>query len=81
MPLSRMVYSNSGHLKKSHSPVRFLLYVTDIFTGGRYSWPNNLCTVQYGVSELGIDISNPAAIGSYADGFDISHSYGDCALV
>jgi hypothetical protein len=47
----------------------------------RYRWQHNLCSVEYGISELGIDISNPAAIGSYADGFDISNKYGDCALV
>ena len=76
MSLSRKVHSNSGHLEKSCSPVRFLLYVTDIF-----KWADIVGSVQYGVSELGIDISNPVAIGSYADGFDISNKYGDCGVV
>jgi hypothetical protein len=43
---------------------------------GCYRWPHNLYSVQYGVSELRIDISNPAAIGSYVDGFDINSKYG-----
>jgi hypothetical protein len=60
---------------------RTILLCTPCIYVGWYRWSHNPCSVQYGVAELGIDISNPAAIGSYADVFDITNKYGDCAMV